>query len=180
MKNSEITIKAKKVIAANALKKLQAGKTPSAHELNILSEVTEENEGSNNDKQQGSWSIQRFCDEAKVIYGTVKSRLEAKGKKAERGSRFTLRELIDAYYGDLDAEKLRKLSAEADLAEIERDTKRKQLVELETVQADFARWAHRIKSVIEREVDNEETRLKIFRAIRKPLNEDVKAQEVSE
>ena len=53
-------------------------------------------------------------------------------------------------------------------------------MELETVQADFSRWAHRIKSVIEREVDNEETRLKIFRAIRKPLNEDVKAQEVSE
>lgn len=131
-------------------------------------------------KNATEWTIKRFVDETGFIYKTVQRRLEAAGFSSEAGERFTLRQLIQATQGDLDAEKLRKLSAEADLAEIERDTKRKQLVELETVQADFSRWAHRIKSVIEREVDNEETRLKIFRAIRKPLNEDVKAQEVAE
>ena len=56
---------------------------------------------------------------------------------------------------DLDAEKLRKLSAEADVSEIERDLKRGELVELETVQSDLARWAHRIRSVIERHVTDE-------------------------
>ena len=131
-------------------------------------------------KNATEWTIKRFVDETGFIYKTVQMRLEAAGFSSEAGERFTLRQLIQATQGDLDAEKLRKLSAEADLAEIERDTKRKQLVELETVQSDFSRWAHRIKSVIEREVDDEETRLKIFRAIRKPLNEDVKAREVSE
>ena len=132
------------------------------------------------EKDEKLWTIRRFCNESGLVYATVKARLENKGLSTEVGERFTLRQLIQATQGDLDAEKLRKLSAEADLAEIERDTKRKQLVELETVQADFSRWAHRIKSVIEREVDDEETRLKIFRAIRKPLNEDVKAREIAE
>ena len=124
-----------------------------------------------------TWTINAFCSSTGFPYSTLKDRLTAKGQPPERGSRFTLRELIDALRNpvDLDAEKLRKLSAEADLSEIERDLKRGQLVELETVQADFARWAHRIKSVIEREVADEETRLKIFRAIRKPLNTGVKA-----
>ena len=123
------------------------------------------------------WTINRFCSETGFPYSTLKDRLAAQGHAPERGSKFTLRELVDALRSDvdIDAEKLRKLSAEADLSEIERDLKRGQLVELETVQADFARWAHRIKSVIEREVADEETRLKIFRAIRKPLNADVKA-----
>ena len=122
-----------------------------------------------------TWTINAFCNETQLAYSTLKDRLTAQGHAPERGSRFTLRELIDALRNpvDIDAEKLRKLTAEADLSEIERDMKRGQLVELDTVQADFARWAHRIKSVIEREVDNEETRLKIFRAIRKPLNETV-------
>ncbi len=121
------------------------------------------------------WTINRFCSETGFPYNSLKDRLAAQGHAPERGSKFTLRQLIQATQGDLDAEKLRKLSAEADLAEIERDTKRKQLVELETVQADFSRWAHRIRSVIERHVSDETARTEIFRAIRKPLNEDVKA-----
>ena len=124
-----------------------------------------------------TWTINLFCSETGLPYSTLKDRLAAQGHAPERGSRFTLRELIDALRNpvDLENEKLRKLSAEADLAEIERDTKRKQLVELETVQADFARWAHRIKSVIERYVSSETARTEIFRAIRKPLNDTVQA-----
>ena len=123
------------------------------------------------------WTINRFCSETGLPYNTLKDRLTAQGHAPERGSKFSLRELIDALRNpiDLDAEKLRKLSAEADLSEIERDLKRGQLVELETVQADFARWAHRIRSVIERHVSDETARTEIFRAIRKPLNADVKA-----
>jgi len=123
------------------------------------------------------WTINRFCSETGIPYNSLKDRLTRSGHAPERGSRFTLRELIDALRNpvDIDAEKLRKLTAEADLSEIERDMKRGQLVELDTVQADFARWAHRIRSVIERHVSDETARTEIFRAIRKPLNADVKA-----
>lgn len=124
-----------------------------------------------------TWTINRFCSETQLAYSSVKDRLAAQGHEPERGSRFALRELIDALRNpvDLENEKLRKLSAEADLSEIERDLKRGELVSLETVQADFSRWAHRIKSVIERHVSDEIARTEIFRAIRKPLNADVKA-----
>ena len=124
-----------------------------------------------------AWTINAFCSETGIPYSTLKDRLAAQGHEPERGSRFTLREMIDAIRNpvDLDAEKLRKLTAEADEQEIKVARLKGELVSLETVQADFARWAQRIKSVIEREVANEESRMRIFKAIRKPLNADVQA-----
>ena len=132
------------------------------------------------EKDEKLWTIRRFCNESGLVYATVKARLENKGLSTEVGERFTLRQFIDSYNGDIEVQKLRELTARAEEQEIKVARLKGELVELETVQADFSRWAHRIKSVIEREVADEETRLKIFRAIRKPLNEDVKAQEVSE
>lgn len=124
------------------------------------------------------WTISRFCNETQLPYNSLKDRLTRSGHAPERGSRFTLREMIDAIRNpvDLDAEKLRKLTAEADEQEIKVARLKGELVSLETVQADFARWAQRIKSVIEREVANEESRMRIFKAIRKPLNEEVKGE----
>jgi len=123
------------------------------------------------------WTINRFCSETGIPYSSVKDRLTRSGHAPERGSKFSLRELIDALRNpvDLDAEKLRKLTAEADEQEIKVARLKGELVELETVQNDFARWAHRIRSVIERHVSDEAARTEIFRAIRKPLNADVKA-----
>jgi len=131
-------------------------------------------------KNATEWTIKRFVDETGFIYKTVQRRLEAAGFSSEAGERFTLRQFIDSYNGDIEVQKLRELTARAEEQEIKVARLKGELVELETVQADFSRWAHRIKSVIEREVADEETRLKIFRAIRKPLNEDVKVQEVAE
>lgn len=124
-----------------------------------------------------TWTINAFCSETGFPYSTLKDRLTAQGHAPERGSKFSLRELIDALRNpvDLDAEKLRKLTAEADEQEIKVARLKGQLVELETVQADFARWAHRIRSVIERHVTDDTARTEIFRAIRKPLNDTVKA-----
>lgn len=125
-----------------------------------------------------TWTINAFCSETGIPYNSLKDRLAAQGHAPERGSKFSLRELIDALRNpvDLDAEKLRKLTAEADEQEIKVARLKGELVELETVQADFSRWAHRIKSVIEREVANEESRMRIFKAIRKPLNKEVKGE----
>lgn len=128
------------------------------------------------EKEDKLWTIRRFCDESGLVYSTVKARLENKGLSTERGERFTLRQFIDAYNGDIEVQKLRELTARAEEQEIKVARLKGELVELETVQSDFSRWAHRIKSVIEREVDSDEARMRIFKAIRKPLNEEVKGE----
>ena len=126
-----------------------------------------------------SLTIAEFCRVFGTPYQTVKDRIQVRNFRPIEGTQYSAKDIMDAYCG-LDVAKLAKLEGEAEEQQIKVARLKGELVELETVQADFSRWAHRIKSVIEREVDNEETRLKIFRAIRKPLNEDVKAQEVAE
>ena len=46
------------------------------------------------------WTINRFCSETGIPYNSLKDRLTRSGHAPERGSRFTLRELIDALSGD--------------------------------------------------------------------------------
>ena len=120
-------------------------------------------------------TIAEFCRVSGAPYQTVKDRLQVRNFRPVDKTMYAIRDMMDAYCG-LDAAKLAKLEGEAEEQKIKVARLKGELVELETVQADFSRWAHRIKSVIEREVANEESRMRIFKAIRKPLNEEVKGE----
>lgn len=73
------------------------------------------------DETQGPvrWSLNQAAGEFGFARQTVKNRLVAAGISPGEDSRYSTADLLRALYGDLDGEKLRKLRAEASLAELE-------------------------------------------------------------
>ena len=78
------------------------------------------------------WTVSKAANEFGLDRHTLQKRLTLAGvQPAEEG--YTTRDIVRSVYGDMDGEKLRKMSAEADLAEMERDERSRLLISSETV-----------------------------------------------
>jgi hypothetical protein len=80
------------------------------------------------------WTIHKAAAEWGVDRRTLAKRLTGAGLKVERNSQFTTQEITQAIVGDLNSERIRETRARADLLELERREKQRELVSLTEVQ----------------------------------------------
>jgi len=79
------------------------------------------------------WSLNRAAEEFGFARQTVKNRMVSRAVKPGADGCYSTAEVVAALFGDLAGEKLRKLRAEADLAELERDERTRSLIAAEVV-----------------------------------------------
>jgi len=80
------------------------------------------------------WTLHRAAGETGFARQTVRNRLVTAGISPGDDDCYSTQEILRALYGDSDGEKLRKLRAEADLAEMERDERSRSLISSEVVE----------------------------------------------
>lgn len=93
------------------------------------------------------WKINRAAPEFGVDRRTLAKRLADAGE-AEGAGGYTTRQILAALYGDLDGEKLRKLSAEADLAEMERDEQARALIRADIVEGTWNEALTNLRAIV--------------------------------
>jgi len=94
------------------------------------------------------WSVNRAAVEFAVHPGTLARRLAAAEIKPDAAGTWSTRDICAAVFGDLAGEKLRKLRAEADLAEMERDEKERSLLPADIVEAVWSDTLASLRSIV--------------------------------
>ena len=99
-------------------------------------------------KPQIKLSAQGAAEEFGIDPRTMLKFLQTAGLPTVMGSRFTVRQVCGAVYGDISGARLRKTMAEADTAEMERDEKSGELLPVHLVDAVWTDIRDNVKGVI--------------------------------
>ena len=154
----------KKTNVANALKKLQAGKTLTPAEQQIIEDYEEQKQP----KKTAGWTIGMFAAEIGVNFTTLKKRLTANGLELTKNQKFPLTTLVYAYFGDLEQERILKTRAEREIAELDLAKRRNELVEVSEIQPVLDEWQSRVKMVIQQLKDPSE-REAMTKVVKSPI-----------
>ena len=123
------------------------------------------------------WTITAAASEFQIDRRTLTARLARSGAEGERGTWSTV-EICAAVFGDLDGEKLRKLKAEADLAEMERDERARALLPADMVAATWTEALGNLRAVVMAADIPKITRAQLIRQLQEiPLAQYTQARE---
>jgi phage terminase Nu1 subunit (DNA packaging protein) len=112
------------------------------------------------------WSLNRAADELGVARPKVRSRLARAGITAAADKTYTTKQILSALFGDKDAEELRKLTAEADVAEMKRDEMDGSLLPADVVEAVWQNAISEMKDIVTSLDIPDEARRRILAALR--------------
>ena len=121
------------------------------------------------------WTLSMAASEFEVDRRTITTRVKAAGILPGEDGKFSSAQINKAIHGDLAGEKLRKLRAEADLAEMERDTLAKNSIPMALIDSMFNRTATGIRAIITRSRLTEQEQDDILSDIRSMI-EDLGSQ----
>lgn len=96
------------------------------------------------------WTLGLAATEFGADRRTLSTRAKTSGLVPGDDGKFSTRQIAAIIYGDMAGEKLRKMRAEADLAELERDTLLKEVAPLALFDQMVARMAAGIRAIIGR------------------------------
>jgi hypothetical protein len=118
------------------------------------------------------WTVGRAAAEFGVDRKTLDRRIVDAGvKPSTEDDCYSTAQIIAAVFGDLDAEKLRKMRAEADLAEMERDERARSLLAAEVVSAVWLDALTGLRAVVMAADVPKTTRAQLLKQLRDiPLN----------
>lgn len=129
--------KIKQANYANCLKKLQAGKTLSAHEQKIIDEYSEAQEpkkkGFGRQLERMRWTVPKAASEFGVNTNTLTRYIKAAGILAGKDGKFSTLDVAEAIYGDQHKELLSNRQKENALLDIELSRARNEVIEVEVV-----------------------------------------------
>jgi phage terminase Nu1 subunit (DNA packaging protein) len=94
------------------------------------------------------WTLTRAAEETGFARQTVKNRLTSTAQEAGKDGCYSTAQVLAALYGDYDGERLRKLRAEADLAEMERDERARSLIPAAIVEATWTDVLQNLRGVV--------------------------------
>jgi len=94
------------------------------------------------------WSVNQAALEFGIDRRTLTKRLGVVGVKSDESGTYTTAQICAAVFGDSESEKLRKLKAEADLAEMERDERARMLLPSEIVEIVWEGALEGMKAVV--------------------------------
>ena len=123
------------------------------------------------------WSVNRAAGETGFARQTIANYLAASQAKPGEDGCYSTQEIMSAIYGDMDGEKLRKIRAEADLAEMERDERNRSLIPAPIVEAVWLDVMTNLRGVVlafEMSKEQRHQLIKLLRAI--PISEYTEAK----
>ena len=112
------------------------------------------------------WTLGQAASEFSLDRRTMAERVKTSGAVPGEDGKFSTRQITAAVYGDLAGEKLRKMRAEADLAEMEVREKQKTSIPVEIYYPEIERCFGAIASVIRSSGLPERERNEIFAELR--------------
>ena len=112
------------------------------------------------------WTLGLAATEFGADRRTLSTRAKTSGQVPGEDGKFSTRQIAAIIHGDLAGEKLRKLRAEADLAELERDTLMKDVAPLTVFDDLVARMAMGIRGIVNRSRLTEQEQDDVLQEIR--------------
>lgn len=123
------------------------------------------------------WTLNKAAEEFGFARQTVKNLVIREGIAPDEDSTYSTRQIVAALFGDLERQKQRRAKAEADLAEMERDERAKELMAVTAVESVWLEALGELRNVVLSLDLPADARARVMASLREiPLHEYTKTQ----